>query len=347
LQDTQNAPRGWYTCLSGAQLKLNYFDSPDPAELLGFAQRELIGLETGTSRETICEIRDVVTAAVAAIHDEAARNRTLTGLFDLDDLTGGLHDPGLTIVAARPHMGKTAFATTLLTHIAASANKDRPAIMFSLEMDEKMISLNLLATYSGIPLDLLQPAKGTLFSEEMDARLTMGLKRVKAMNLVVIPDSYLTPQSLRARTLRALAERHVERPSIIVIDYLQLMDTSAVAGRNTNREREVAYLGQSAKRLAMELRCPVLAVAQLNRGVEGRPDKRPRMSDLRESGSLEQDADAVWLLHVPGYYDTDPECDKTEAEIIVPKNRQGRSGFVPAVFHGEYARWANRARPGW
>ncbi len=312
----------------------------DPNELVGFASSELLKLEGERTHESE-RIGDILEEAVNDINDETAAVRAATGLVDLDDLTGGLHDPGLTIIAGRPHMGKTAFATSILANICRKADPHRPAIFFSLEMTKKQVLLNLLADLGGLSLNAIQPGSNGIITEEQWGRVLQAGNRIKKMNLHVSDDITYSPHSLRARTLRILQEQKARHPSVIVIDYLQLMDTSAVASRSTNREREVAYLGQSAKRLSRELRCPVVALAQLNRGVEGRVNKRPRMSDLRESGSLEQDSDAILLLHRPGYYDESEGVDQTEGEIIVAKNRSGRSGSVRARFIGEYARWTD------
>ncbi|MEW6999672.1 replicative DNA helicase [Colwelliaceae bacterium BS250] len=259
-----------------------------------------------------------------------------TGFHDLDKMTAGLQASDLIIVAARPSMGKTTFAMNLAEN--AAMMQDKPALIFSLEMPSEQIMMRMLASLGRI--DQTKIRTGQLGDEDW-ARLssTMGLLMEKG-KMFVDDASGLTPTELRSRARRI--HRDHGGLSMIMIDYLQLM---RVPQFSDNRTLEIAEISRSLKALAKELQVPVVALSQLNRGLEQRADKRPINSDLRESGSIEQDADLIMFIYRDEVYNEDSP-DKGTAEIILGKQRNGPIGRVRLTFQGKYSRFDNFAGPG-
>lgn len=257
-----------------------------------------------------------------------------TGYHDLDRMTTGLQPSDLIIVAARPSMGKTTFAMNLAEH--AALNEDKPVVIFSLEMPAEQIMMRMLASLSRV--DQTKVRIGNLDDDDW-ARIssTMGMLQEKN-NMYIDDGSGLTPTEVRSRS-RRIAREH-GGISMIMIDYLQLMQ---VPGMSENRTLEIAEISRSLKALAKELKCPVVALSQLNRSLEQRADKRPINSDLRESGSIEQDADVIMFIYRDEVYH--PEGEKQGlAEIIIGKQRNGPIGSVELKFHGALSRFDNYAR---
>lgn len=285
-------------------------------------------------------VRDVVSRAE---NGTVVAPRRSTGIWNLDQVSGGLPAVGMTVVAGRPGMGKSCFATSIIPHIVAG-DPSRPVVFFSIEMDRGELTENLLASDVGIDRDRLWPPDGKPadLAEWETGKLWTSGNRVAAFPLVVIDDPVQTPGSMRRHILRELEERGASAPSMIVVDYLQKVSIDPGAlPNNATREREVAWVSEQLRVISRDFACPLVAVAQLNRGVEGRNDQRPRLADLRESGTLEQDAHLVLGLYRPGYYDEDAELD--DDEIIVLKNRRGRIGTARTRFHGGHARWTDPA----
>lgn len=258
-----------------------------------------------------------------------------TGFADLDKMTAGLQPSDLIIVAARPSMGKTTFAMNLAEN--AAMMQDKPALIFSLEMPSDQIMMRMLASLGRI--DQTKIRTGQLDDEDW-ARLssTMGLLIEKG-KMFVDDASGLTPTEVRSRA-RRIARDHGGL-SLIMIDYLQLM---RVPGLSDNRTLEIAEISRSLKALAKELQVPVIALSQLNRSLEQRADKRPVNSDLRESGSIEQDADLIMFIYRDEVYNDDSP-DKGVSEIIIGKQRNGPIGKVRLTFQGQYSRFDNYAGP--
>lgn len=257
-----------------------------------------------------------------------------TGYHDLDRMTTGLQPSDLIIVAARPSMGKTTFAMNLAEH--AALNEDKPVVIFSLEMPAEQIMMRMLASLSRV--DQTKVRTGNLDDDDW-ARLasTMGMLSEKN-NMYIDDGSGLTPTEVRSRS-RRIAREH-GGISMIMVDYLQLM---TVPGMSENRTLEIAEISRSLKALAKELKCPVVALSQLNRSLEQRSDKRPVNSDLRESGSIEQDADLIMFIYRDEVYH--PEGEKRGlAEIIIGKQRNGPIGSVELKFHGALSRFDNYTR---
>jgi replicative DNA helicase len=258
-----------------------------------------------------------------------------TGFSDLDKMTAGLQSSDLIIVAARPSMGKTTFAMNLAEKAAMS--EDKPALIFSLEMPADQLMMRMLASLGRI--DQTKIRTGQLGDEDW-ARLssTMGLLIDKG-KMYIDDAAGLTPTELRSRA-RRVAREHGGL-SMIMIDYLQLMRAPQFAD---NRTLEIAEISRSLKALAKELKVPVVALSQLNRSLEQRSDKRPVNSDLRESGSIEQDADLIMFIYRDEVYHDDSEF-KGMAEIIIGKQRNGPIGRVPLTFQGQFSRFDNYAGP--
>ena len=258
-----------------------------------------------------------------------------TGYSDLDKMTAGMQPSDLIIVAARPSMGKTTFAMNLAEH--AAMTQDKPTLIFSLEMPSEQIMMRMLASLGRI--NQTKVRTGQLDDDDW-ARLssTMGLLIEKG-KMFVDDSSGLTPTELRSRA-RRIARDH-GGISMIMVDYLQLM---RVPSLQDNRTLEIAEISRSLKALAKELECPVIALSQLNRTLEQRADKRPINSDLRESGSIEQDADLIMFIYRDEVYNEDT-TDKGTAEIIIGKQRNGPIGKVRLTFQGQYSRFDNYAGP--
>ncbi|NNN46199.1 MULTISPECIES: replicative DNA helicase [Vibrio] len=258
-----------------------------------------------------------------------------TGFTDLNKKTAGLQGSDLIIVAARPSMGKTTFAMNLCEN--AAMQQDKPVLIFSLEMPAEQIMMRILASLSRV--DQTKIRTGQLDDEDW-ARIssTMGMLMEKK-NMFIDDSSALTPTEVRSRA-RRIAREHGGL-SLIMVDYLQLMRVPALSD---NRTLEIAEISRSLKALAKELNVPVVALSQLNRSLEQRADKRPVNSDLRESGSIEQDADLIMFIYRDEVYHPDSPL-KGIAEIIIGKQRNGPIGSVRLTFQGQYSRFDNYAGP--
>ncbi len=258
-----------------------------------------------------------------------------SGYADLDKMTSGFQPSDLIIVAARPSMGKTTFAMNLVEQ--AALNEDKPAVIFSLEMPSEQLIMRMLASLGRI--EQTKVRTGQLDDEDW-GRLsnTMGMLLEKG-KLYIDDASGLTPTELRSRT-RRIAREH-GGVSMVMVDYLQLM---RVPSLSENRTLEIAEISRSLKALAKELNVPVVALSQLNRSLEQRADKRPVNSDLRESGSIEQDADLIMFIYRDEVYHDDSP-DKGVAEIIIGKQRNGPIGRVRLTFQGQFSRFDNYAGP--
>ncbi len=257
-----------------------------------------------------------------------------TGFTDLDQMTAGLQPSDLVIVAARPSMGKTTFAMNLAENIAL--NDDRPVLVFSLEMPAEQLMMRMLASLSRVDPNKVRTGK---LEDDDWARIASVMNMLNDKNNIYIDDSSgLTPTEVRSRARRI--HREHKGISMIMVDYLQLM---TVPGMSENRTLEIAEISRSLKSLAKELEVPVVALSQLNRSLEQRSDKRPVNSDLRESGSIEQDADVIMFIYRDEVYHPD-SAEQGLAEIIIGKQRNGPIGKVELKFHGQLSRFDNYAR---
>lgn len=260
-----------------------------------------------------------------------------TGFTDLDHLTKGMHPGELIVVAGRPAMGKTTFAMNIAEHVALRAGM--PVAIFSMEMPAEQLAMRLISSYKRIPLGNLRD--GQLKGDELQ-RMGEAVTDIANSKNVFIDDSAgLRISDVRSRARRL--SREVKQLGLIVVDYIQLMSGE---GKSDNRASEISDISRGLKLLAKELGCPIIGLSQLNRSVDSRPDKRPVMSDLRESGAIEQDADVIIFLYRDVVYNEEIKGTDEErnAEAIVRKQRNGPIGTIDLTFFGEYTHFKNRAR---
>lgn len=255
-----------------------------------------------------------------------------TGYVDLDSKTSGLHPGDLIIIAGRPSMGKTAFALNIAEHVGVSVQA--PVAIFSMEMSGTQLAMRMLTSIGR--LDSQRVRTGRLNDDEW-SRLSYSLGKLHEAPIYIDESGGVNPIDLRAKARRL--HRQCGKLGLIIIDYIQLMVS---ARQSDNRANEVSEISRSIKALAKELEVPIIALSQLSRKVEERQDKRPMMSDLRESGAIEQDADVIMMMYREEYYKPDTQ-DKGIAEIIIGKQRNGPTGTVRLAFLGEYTRFENLA----
>lgn len=257
-----------------------------------------------------------------------------TGFTDLDAMTDGLHKSDLVIVAARPAMGKTSFSMNLV-EAAIKDDNPKPAIVFSMEMSAEQLMLRLLSARGRIDQGNLK--RGTLTENEWKG-LSAAVEYLNDKPIYIDDTPALTPTEIRSRVRRI--EREHGGVGLVMVDYLQLMQ---VSGRSEGRTAEISEISRSLKGLAKEFNCPVVALSQLNRALEQRPNKRPVMSDLRESGAIEQDADIIMFIYRDEIYNENTEFPG-QAEIIIGKHRSGPTGTVKLAFIGKHTRFDNLAK---
>ncbi len=259
-----------------------------------------------------------------------------TGFYDLDRMTSGFQAGDMVVLAARPSMGKTAFAVNIAEHVAL--NEGLPVAIFSMEMGASQLAVRIVGSIGRIDQGHLRTGKLT---DEEWPRLTEAIEKLRNISLHIDETPGLTPTELRANA-RRLA-RQCGKLGLIVVDYLQLMSGSSSSGEN--RATELSEISRGLKMLAKELQCPVIALSQLNRSVETRTDKRPMMSDLRESGAIEQDADVIMFIYRDDYYNKDSK-EPGVAEVIIGKQRNGPTGTVKLAFLKHLTRFESLASGG-
>lgn len=303
-------------------------------------EAESIIFQVTESKETVYyySIADVLKETLRIINELAKKETVVTGIptgfYELDRLTTGFHPGDLVIIAARPGMGKTSFALSILHHLSVIDNI--PSAFFSLEMSRQQIAMRLLGEETRIPLRKIR--SGFLNESEIEKITQTALKMMKAP-IYIDDTASLSILDLKAKARRLKKEKDIK---IIVIDYLQLLRSHR---RVENRQQEVAEISRGLKGLAKELGIPVVALAQLSRQAEMRADKRPQLADLRESGSIEQDADLVLFIHRPEYYKKNPSPqEEGVAEIIIAKQRNGPTGTVNLAFIKEITKFENLAK---
>ena len=256
-----------------------------------------------------------------------------TGFIDLDKKTSGLQPSDLVIVAGRPSMGKTSFAMNLVEN--AAAHTEKPIVVFSMEMPAEQLVVRMMSSLGKIDQSRLRTGK---LQQDDWPKLSSAMAKLKDTSIFIDDTPALTPTEVRARA-RRLSREHGDL-AMIMVDYLQLM---RVAGAGEGRTAEISEISRNLKAIAKEFRCPVVALSQLNRALEQRPNKRPVNSDLRESGAIEQDADVVMFIYRDEVYHEDSP-DKGVAEIIIGKQRNGPIGTCRLAFQGEFTRFENLAR---
>ena len=312
------------------------------SEILDEAEGKIfrIGEEGSRSQQGFQSMDSLVVALldrVTELHENGAEDVTgvRTGYFDLDRMTSGFQAGDLIVLAARPSMGKTAFALNIAEHVAVS--EGLPVVVFSMEMGAAQLALRLVGSLGRIDQSNLRT--GRLKDDEW-GRLSEAVEKLGAVSMFIDESSALTPSEVRARARRQA--RQCGQLGLIVVDYLQLMSGSAGTS-DENRATVIGEISRGLKSLAKELKCPVIALSQLNRSVESRTDKRPMMSDLRESGAIEQDADVIMFIYRDDYYTKDASKEPGIAEIIIGKQRNGPTGTVRLTFLKPLTKFDNMA----
>ncbi len=309
------------------------------AEVLDLAEQKVFQIADNRAQDGgPQQVNPLLTKAVEKIDELIKSKGGITGLStgykDLDKKTSGLQKSDLIIVAGRPSMGKTTFAMNLAEHVGLS--QDKPVLIFSLEMPAESLIFRMLSSIGRI--DQTRLRSGQLEDEDWP-KLTSAIAKLKDRPILIDDAVGLSPTEMRARARRIA--REYGGVGLIVVDYLQLMQ---IKGFGDNRVGEISEISRSLKTMAREFECPVIALSQLNRGLEQRPNKRPVMSDLRESGAIEQDADIIAFVYRDEVYNEDTQ-DKGVAEIIIGKQRNGPIGTVKLGFIGHLLRFENLALP--
>jgi replicative DNA helicase len=299
------------------------------ATILDEAEQKIfnIGEEGARNRQGFQAMDTLVVALLDRVQEMADNPNDVTGVptgfYDLDRMTAGFQAGDLIVLAARPSMGKTALAINIAEHVAL--NEGLPVAVFSMEMGAAQLAVRIVGSIGRIDQSHLRTGKLT---DEEWPRLTEAIEKLRTISLHIDESAGLTSSELRANARRL--SRQCGKLGLIVVDYLQLMSGSSNDGEN--RATELGEISRGLKMLAKELQCPVMALSQLNRSVETRPDKRPMMSDLRESGAIEQDADIIMFIYRDEYYTKDACKEPGVAEIIIAKQRNGPTGVVKLAF---------------
>ena len=322
---------------SGTRItQLGYAAEGDPSELVNDAQVEIFTIGRSAGAQDAIVLRDAVKIAVNEMEEQAKSAKEgldiPTGFRELDDVTNGLHPGQLILIAARPGLGKSTLALDFAR--SAALRSHVPTVFFSLEMSATEISQRLLSAEKSVPLSAIRKSKD-LQSE--------GWKRINTLQpklddspLYIDDSPNLTLSEIRAKCRRLKAQYGIK---LVIIDYLQLMTSGK---KVENRQQEVSEFSRSLKLLAKELDVPIVALSQLNRGPENSPDKKPQLSHLRESGSLEQDADIVLLLHRERFAEQGE--NRNDAEIHIAKHRNGEMRVLQVLFEGHYSRFSDLAK---
>lgn len=310
----------------------------DDAESLIFK----IGEESARLKQGFQPIQALAPALLERVEERSVSPNDITGVAtgftDLDRMTSGFQAGDLIVLAARPSMGKTALAINIAEHVAI--NVAMPVAVFSMEMSAEQLAVRIVGALAAINQGNLRT--GRLRDEDWP-RLTEAVERLRSAKLFIDETPGLTPSELRASARRLARQQGML--GLIVVDYLQLMSGSGGAS-DENRATELGEISRALKSLAKELQCPVLAISQLNRGVESRTDKRPLMSDLRESGAIEQDADLIMFIYRDDYYNKDKSREPGVAEIIISKQRNGPTGAIKLNYIAPTTRFENRIEGG-
>jgi len=312
-------------------------DGKPSKELVDEAERKvfLIAEQGAGNRQGFEAINELLGRAVKRVEEMYRSDTALTGIAtgfnNFDDKTSGLQKSDLIIIAGRPSMGKTSFAMNLAEN--AALHNENSVAVFSMEMPGEQLALRMMSSLGRIDSHSLRTGK---LDDHDWPRLISSVNMLSKAKLFIDDTAALTPTELRARTRRLKREHGLD---LVIIDYIQLMQ---VGGSIENRATEISEISRSLKALAKELQVPIIALSQLNRSVEQRPDKRPIMSDLRESGSIEQDADVILFIYRDEVYNPE-SADKGTAEIIIRKQRNGPIGTVRLSFLGQYTRFENLA----
>ena len=321
-------------------LEMGYEETGEPGMKLDEAEQKIFAVTDKKISGAAVVLKDLVVSAFELIEKRKGSHVTglATGYYELDDLTCGLQNGEMIIIAGRPSMGKTSLALNIAEHVGLV--EELPVAIFSLEMGRQQLAERFLCSNSRI--DSQKVRKGMLDTEHYQ-QLVEACGVLSEAPIYVDDTAGLTPLGLRAKARRLKSQRDIK---CLIVDYLQLMHLGV--GRVESRQQEISTISRYIKALAMELNIPVVVLSQLNRGPEGREGHRPRMSDLRESGSIEQDADVVVLLHREDYYHRGAKEyePNNQAELIIAKQRNGPTGSINLVFRERITRFENASYAG-
>jgi len=316
-------------------VQLGYETATELETVLDQSEQKIFGLTQVRPQPGLIPISDTLIQAFQEIetrHEEVALPGLTCGFYDLDAMTGGFQKSDLIIIAARPSMGKTALSLNIAYNIAATHRL--PVAVFSLEMSKEQLVQRLLASEAGIESNRLR--SGRVSQNEWEP-LSQAVGMLSELPIFIDDTANMAVMQMRSQARRLQAESG-GKLGIILLDYLQLME-----GGSDNRVQELSKITRSLKGLARELNVPVIALSQLSRGVEARTNKRPMMSDLRESGSIEQDADLIMMIYRDAYYNPDtPDRDITE--LIIAKHRNGPTGTIKLLFDPQFTKFRNLAK---
>ena len=311
----------------------SYSDEDDVGSIIEKAEKTIFDITQDNQRGGLTSMETVMVDTFGVMQQRSENKGGLTGLttgfIDLDRKTSGMQKADLVLLAARPSMGKTALMVNISTNAALKANAT--VAMFSLEMSRNQLSQRILSSLSHV--DLMKIISGDLATEEW-TKVIETMTYLNEMAIYIDDTAAITPLEVKAKCRRLKAEKGLD---LVVIDYLQLME---VGGRAESRQQEISAISRQLKGIAKELDVPVIALSQLSRAPEMRADHRPILSDLRESGAIEQDADIVMFLYRDEYYNPDTEKQGL-GELIIAKHRNGPTGTVELLFKGEYTKFVN------
>ena len=317
--------------------ELAYNQTEDVEDIMDGAEKKIFDIMQRKNTKSYTPIKDILVESFTNLEKLYNQKQHITGVptqfYDLDDKTAGLHGSELILIAARPAMGKTAFALNIATNAALKSNV--PVAIFSLEMSKDQIVNRMLCSEAMVDSNKVRTGK---LDEEDWVKLAEAIGPLSEAGIYIDDTPGISVIDIRTKCRKLKMEKNI---GLVVIDYLQLVQGSSK--KSNNREQEIAEISRSLKILAKELNVPVIALSQLSRAVEQRPDHRPMLSDLRESGSIEQDADIVMFLYRDDYYNEDSP-EKNIAEVIIAKQRGGSTGTVKLYWMGNYTKFVNIER---
>ncbi len=323
---------------SAELMQKSYEQNLEIHEILDFAEKSIFDIAQEKDHQGLVKIESVLADTFEILQDLYQRKDKLTGLttgfIDLDRKINGLQKTDLILIAARPAMGKTAFSLNIAQNAAIKGNAS--VALFNLEMSKEQLIQRMISATSHVELNKLK--NGNIDDEEWP-KITTGMSVLQNTNIYIDDSPGITAVELRSKCRRLKVEKGLD---LVLIDYLQLMEGD---GRTESRQQEISKISRSLKVLAKELKCPVIALSQLSRAVEQRSDHRPMLSDLRESGAIEQDADLVMFLYRDDYYNPDSE-QKNITEVIIAKHRHGEVGTIPLTWFGQYQLFKDAANFG-
>ena len=313
---------------------LGYDQTQEVEDIMDVAEKKIFNVMQRKNQKGYSSMKDILVESFTQLEELYNRKQHITGVptgfADLDYKTAGLHNSDLILVAARPAMGKSAFALNIASYAAVKANV--PVAIFSLEMSKEQMGNRILCSEAMVDSNKVRTGK---IEDEDWAKLAMASGELSESQIFIDDTPGISIMEIRAKCRKMKLEKNI---GLVVIDYLQLVQGSSKKGGS--REQEISEISRSLKILAKEINVPVIALSQLSRAPEQRPDHRPMLSDLRESGALEQDADIVMFLYRDDYYNEDSE-KKNIAEVIIAKHRAGSTGTVELLWLGNYTKFAN------